>query len=97
MLFNRETEKRALAGVLSRVREGLSGALVVRGEPGIGKTALLEYAVVSAVDMQVARVTGVESEMALAYAASHQLLVPLLKRVDRLPEPQRLALCRRSG
>ncbi|HME01471.1 MAG TPA: ATP-binding protein, partial [Solirubrobacteraceae bacterium] len=60
-LFDREREKHALDRLLAAVRQGLSGAFVLRGEAGIGKTALLEYAIESAGDMQVARVTGVES------------------------------------
>jgi DNA-binding CsgD family transcriptional regulator len=92
MLFDRGPEKEALDRVLAAVREGLSGALVVRGEAGIGKSALLEYAVESAADMQVARAVGIESEMELGFAALHQLLVPFLGRVERLPAPQREAL-----
>jgi DNA-binding CsgD family transcriptional regulator len=92
MLFDRGPEKEALDRVLTGVREGLSGALVVRGEAGIGKTALLEYAVGAAADMQVARAVGIESEMELGFAALHQLLVPFLGRLERLPAPQREAL-----
>lgn len=70
----------------------MSGALVLRGEAGIGKTALLEYAIASAGDMQVARVVGVESEIELGFAGLHQLLLPFLPELDRLPAPQRQAL-----
>src|SRR5206468_2250771 len=73
-------------------RAGRSGVLVVRGEPGVGKTALLEYAVDSASDLRVVRGVGVEWEMELAFAALHQLCGPLLDRMDRLPGPQRAAL-----
>jgi AAA ATPase domain len=83
-----------LDGLLEAVRAGESRALVVRGEPGVGKTALLEYAVGewSESGFRVARAVGVESEMELAYAALHQLCAPVLDRVERLPGPQRDAL-----
>jgi hypothetical protein len=85
---------RVLDGLLEAVRAGESRALVVRGEPGVGKTALLEYAVGewSESGFRVARAVGVESEMELAYAALHQLCAPVLDRVERLPGPQRDAL-----
>jgi hypothetical protein len=67
-------------------------ALVLRGEPGIGKTALLEYAIESASGFRIARAAGVESEMELAFAALHQLCAPALDRLERLPGPQRDAL-----
>jgi AAA ATPase domain len=66
--------------------------LVVRGEAGVGKTALLDYAIESASDMLVVRASGLESEMELAFAALHRLCAPLLDRLDRLPAPQRHAL-----
>ena len=91
-MLDRRDEKAALDGLLGRVREGLSGALVLRGEPGIGKTVLLDHAVASAPDMQVARVIGVESEMELGFAALHQLVLPFAPAFDRLPPPQRDAL-----
>ena len=91
MLIGREAEKQALDHLLARVRQGLSGSLVLRGEAGIGKTALLEYAIASAGDMQVARVVGVESEIELGFAGLHQLLLPFLPELDRLPAPQRQA------
>ena len=65
---------------------------MLRGEAGIGKTALLEYLVESASDVTVARAVGVESEMELAFASLHQLCAPMLDRRDRLPAPQRQAL-----
>jgi hypothetical protein len=64
--------------MLASVREGQSRTLVVRGEAGVGKTALLEYAVQSASDLRVARAVGVESEMELPYAALHQVCGPML-------------------
>jgi DNA-binding CsgD family transcriptional regulator len=74
------------------VRQGESGTLVIVGEPGVGKTALLEYLVESASDLTVARAVGVESEMELAHGSLHQLCAPLLDRLERLPPPQRGAL-----
>ena len=74
------------------LRRGQSRSLVLRGEAGIGKTALLEYLVESASGVTVARAVGVESEMELAYASLHQLCAPLLDRLERLPPPQRDAL-----
>jgi predicted ATPase len=91
-LFGRRDECEVLGGLLEQVRDGRSAVLVVRGEAGAGKTALLDYAVQQAADLQVARAVGVESEMELAFAALHQLCGPMLDRLDRLPGPQRAAL-----
>ena len=66
--------------------------LVVRGEPGVGKSALLSYLAGHAPGCRVVRAAGVESEMELAFAGLHQLLAPVLDRVERLPGPQRDAL-----
>jgi hypothetical protein len=71
---------------------GGSRALVICGEPGIGKSTLLEYVAERAVGFRVARAAGVQSEMELAFAGLHQLLAPMLDRVDGLPPPQRDAL-----
>ncbi|HWD75763.1 MAG TPA: ATP-binding protein, partial [Solirubrobacteraceae bacterium] len=90
--MNRRTERSALDSLLASARGGLGSALMLRGEPGIGKTALLEYAIESASGFRVARAVGVESEMELAYAALHQLCAPMLDRLVRLPGPQRDAL-----
>ena len=92
MLIDREAEKQELDGLLAAVREGFSGVLVLRGEAGIGKTALLEYALRSAADMRIARAVGIESEMELGFAGLHQLLVPFVGRLERLPGPQCEAL-----
>jgi DNA-binding CsgD family transcriptional regulator len=81
-----------LDGIVADIRSGEGRALVVRGEAGVGKTALLEHLVEVASDLRVIRATGVESEMELAYAGLHQLCAPLLDRLGRLPEPQREAL-----
>jgi DNA-binding CsgD family transcriptional regulator len=91
-LIDRDVAKQALSGVLDSLRRGMSGALVLRGEPGVGKSVLLGYAVEHAEDMQVVRIVAVESEKTLGFAAVHQLLVPFLPAVDCLPEPQRRAL-----
>jgi predicted ATPase len=78
--------------LIEAVRAGESRALVVRGEPGVGKTALLEYLVERASGCRVVGAAGVQSEMELAFAGVHQLLAPMLDRVERLPVPQRDAL-----
>jgi predicted ATPase len=91
-LRGRRGECAVLDRLLGGGRAGRSGVLVVGGEAGIGKTALLEYAVRSASDTLVVRASGVESEMELAFAALHQLCAPLLGRLEGLPAPQRRAL-----
>jgi len=96
-LLGRARECDTLDELLEAVRSGGSRALVVRGEPGVGKTALLEYAVESASDLRVARAFGVDSEMELAFAALHQVCAPMLDRLERLPEPQRDALSTAFG
>ena len=92
MLVGRTKEVGVLEDLLGAVRDGLSGVLVLRGEVGIGKTALLDWVAGTAGDMRVACVAGVESEMDLGFAGLYQLLVPLLDGLDRLPAPQRAAL-----
>jgi hypothetical protein len=92
ILRDRQDERAALDGLLQRARAGQGGVLVVRGEAGIGKTALLDYAIESAPDLRMLRAVGVESEAELAFAALHQLCAPLLDRLERLPGPQRNAL-----
>jgi DNA-binding CsgD family transcriptional regulator len=92
MLLDRLPERAALSQLLDASRAGRSGVLVLRGEPGIGKSALLEYAVESAAGLRVARVAGVESEMELAFAALQQLCAPMLDKLEGLPDPQRDAL-----
>jgi DNA-binding CsgD family transcriptional regulator len=81
-----------LDDLLRDVRRGESRSLVLRGEAGIGKTALLEHAVASAPDLTVVRAAGVESEMEMAFASLHQLCAPLLGELERIPGPQRAAL-----
>jgi DNA-binding CsgD family transcriptional regulator len=91
-LLGRAVETGALEGVLAAVRDGLSGVLVLRGEAGVGKTALLDWAAGQAGEMQVARVAGAEAEMDMGFAGLHQLLVPFLGGFEGLPAPQRQAL-----
>jgi len=92
MLLDRDSELEAIGRMIAAAREGLSGTLIVRGEPGIGKTALLDHAARFAGELALTRVTGVESEMQLGFAGLHQLLIPMLTRLERLPVPQRRAL-----
>jgi predicted ATPase len=91
-LHGRQEECAVLDGLLASARAGQSGVLLLRGEAGVGKTALLDYATGSASDFTVVRTAGAESEMELAFAALHQLCAPLLDRLERLPGPQRDAL-----
>src|SRR5436305_8558584 len=77
-----------LDDVLSAIRRGESRSLVLRGEAGIGKTALLDHMIAAASDLTVIRAAGVESDMELTYASLHQLCGPLLDRLDSLPGPQ---------
>ncbi|MGY4652244.1 AAA family ATPase [Mycobacterium sp. URHB0021] len=96
-LRGRQAECDELKHLLAAVRRGESRVLVVHGEAGFGKTALLDYVAEQAKACQVARASGVESEMELAYAALHQLCGPMLDRLDRLPAPQREALSTAFG
>jgi DNA-binding CsgD family transcriptional regulator len=91
-LRGRTSECALLDDLVSAIRRGESRSVVLRGEAGIGKTALLEYLVASASDLGVVRAVGVESDMELAFASLHQLCSPLLDRIEELPAPQRRAL-----
>jgi DNA-binding CsgD family transcriptional regulator len=91
-LRGRDTERAVLERLLEEARTGQSGVLVLRGEAGVGKTALLDHTIEAASGLIILRAAGVESEMELAYAALHQLCAPLLDRFDRIPAPQRDAL-----
>src|SRR5437764_1664006 len=91
-LLGRAGERAVLDGLIGAIRRGESRSLVLRGEAGIGKTALLEHLVASASDLRVVLAVGVESEMELAFAGLHQLCGSLLGRLERLPAPQRQAL-----
>jgi len=91
-LRGRRDECSVLDRVIEGVRSGESRVLVLRGEPGVGKTALLNYLAGRASGCRVVRVAGVQSEMELAFAGLHQLCLPMLDRAERLPGPQRDAL-----
>ena len=96
-LRGRNRECDLLNQLLDSIRAGESRPLVVRGEAGVGKTALLDYLVEQAAGCRVTHAAGVESEMELAFAGLHQLLTPMLDRVERLPGPQRAALATAFG
>src|SRR3954447_5413219 len=91
-LLGRRSECAALDELVVSVRAGPSRVLVLRGEAGVGKSALLEYLVRGAAGCAIARAAGVESEVELAFAGLQQLCAPFVDRLDRLPEPQRDAL-----
>ena len=91
-LLGRRSESTTLDRLLDAVRAGESRALVIRGDPGVGKTALLEYVAERATGCRVAQAAGVQAEMELAFAGLHQLCAPMLDRLQRLPGPQRNAL-----
>jgi DNA-binding CsgD family transcriptional regulator len=97
VLIGRESEQARIEALLRRARDGHGGGLVVRGEPGIGKTALLGYAEAQAAGMRVLRARGVEAEAELAFAGLHELLRPLLPLLDQLPPPQAAALAGALG
>ncbi|GIH25758.1 hypothetical protein Aph01nite_40680 [Acrocarpospora phusangensis] len=92
LLDHRHAERDRLDKLVAAVRAGESQSLVLRGDPGVGKSALLDYLVERAAGCRVARAAGVRAEMGLPYAAVHQLCAPMMERLDRLPEPQRDAL-----
>ena len=92
MLLDRTDEREALDRLVDAAKGGLSGALVLFGEPGMGKTTLLDYASDCASDLPISRVVGVEAEQDFSFAALHRLLLPFLDRRETLPQPQRDAL-----
>jgi DNA-binding CsgD family transcriptional regulator/tetratricopeptide (TPR) repeat protein len=92
MLYGRALEMTEIDRLLAAARAGRSGAVTVLGDVGSGKTAILDYAATSAAGMRVLRITGVESESELPFAALHLLLRPALDRIDSLPGPQAAAL-----
>jgi predicted ATPase len=91
-LRGRERERQVLDTALDSVRDGQSAVLVIRGGAGVGKTALLRYSARQASGCRVVRIGGAESESELAFAALHQLCLPLLDDLASLPEPQQRAL-----
>ena len=91
-LRGRASECETLRGLISTVQSGSCQVLVLRGEAGVGKTALLEYVSELASGFRCVEVAGVQSDMELAFAGLQQLCAPLMGHVDELPEPQREAL-----
>src|SRR3954451_24944910 len=92
MLVGRDEERLALDRLLAEAAGGICGVLALVGEPGIGKTALLDYAAERAKDMRVLRARGVESEAEVPFAGLAELLRPALVALDAIPEPQAAAL-----
>jgi DNA-binding CsgD family transcriptional regulator len=92
MLIGRDAERAAVDRLLGGVRDGGSGSVVVRGEPGIGKSSILGYAAESAEGFRVLSVTGIESEMEIPFAALQQVCAPLTRHLDQIPGPQAAAL-----
>jgi DNA-binding CsgD family transcriptional regulator len=97
VLRDRRNERRTLDALVEAVRAGESRALVVRGEPSVGKTALLDYLGEQVPEWHVARAAGVQSEMELAFAGLHQLCSPVMDQLERLPAPQCEALSTAFG
>ena len=97
MLHGRSAETARIDELLAATQEGRSSALVVRGEAGVGKTALLDYAAEAAAGIRVLRGTGIESEAELPFAALQLLLRPGLGRLDVLPPPKPACAARRPG
>ena len=91
-MLGRQREREVLGRLLNAARGGDGGVLVVHGEPGVGKTALLDWTVEEGRQLRVLRTVGVEGEMELPFAALQQLCSPILDRSERLPDPQRDAL-----
>ncbi|MEV1022983.1 AAA family ATPase [Streptomyces sp. NPDC050264] len=96
-LIGRREELQVLTTLLAGVRDGMSSALVLVGEAGIGKTRLLDHMTEVSADLRVVRAAGVESEAQLGFAALHRLLRPFLGRLDTLPAPQHEALASAFG
>jgi DNA-binding CsgD family transcriptional regulator/tetratricopeptide (TPR) repeat protein len=92
VLYGRDAERSALQGLLNEARASRSGTLVLRGSPGVGKSALLDDAVSRADGMRILRTRGIESESELPFAAVHQLLRPVWGHIEHLPAPQATAL-----
>src|SRR5690348_6200389 len=90
--LGRARERERLDALLARARDGESAVLVIRGEPGTGKTSLLRYAARQASGLRVAQIGGVQAEMELPFAGVQRLCAPVLDRLEAIPEPQRNAL-----
>jgi DNA-binding CsgD family transcriptional regulator len=91
-LLGRAEERSTVDAVLADAKDQTGGSLVVAGRPGIGKSALIEYAIDRASGFRVVRTGGVESEMAFGYAGVHQVVLPILDHIGKLPPPQHVAL-----
>src|ERR1700742_2691533 len=91
-LLGRERERGRLDRLMEGARDGRGGVLVMHGEAGVGKTALLDYAAAADRQFRIARTAGAEAEMELPFATIQQLCAPFYKLMERLPEPQRDAL-----
>ena len=96
IFVDREGERKVLADLVDSAHRGTSGALVVHGDAGMGKTALLDLAV-SLTSSAVARISGVEAEQPFAFAALHRIFVPFMHQIAQLPPPQLWRCRRRSG
>jgi DNA-binding CsgD family transcriptional regulator len=92
MLLGRNDERRALGRLLGEARDGRSGVLAIVGEPGIGKTALLDYAAKNAGGMRILRARGIESETQIPFAGLAELLRPVVGALNQIPTPQATAL-----
>src|SRR5918912_3311447 len=92
MLLGRGREQARIDALIAQARLGISGALAIRGEPGIGKSALLEYATHQAHGMTVLSATGIESESELPFCGLSELLDPVVGMLDQIPQPQSRAL-----
>src|SRR5919197_4442191 len=90
--LGRTSERQRLDGMLAQARDGQSAVLVIRGEAGIGKTALLRYAAREASGLRIAQVDGVQAEMELPYAGIQRLCGPIFDGLEALAEPQQNAL-----
>ena len=97
MLLGRTAECKRLDRLLASARAGESRVVVIRGEAGVGKTALLDYLRERASGWRILQAVGVESEMEFAFAGLHQLCAPMLALTDRLPVPQQRALATAFG
>lgn len=96
-LLGRSDEQAALGALVDAARDGLGGAMVLRGPAGVGKTALLDHVVAAASGLRALRMVGVESEVDFAFAGLHRLLLPFLAGRDELPAAQREALAVACG
>src|SRR5687768_3826168 len=96
-LRGRRSECETLDRLVADAKAGQSQVLVLRGEPGVGKSALLEHVMGRTAGWRILRAAGVESEMELAFAGLHQLCLPVTGYLDRLPSPQRDALATAFG